>query len=111
MLSENDLVCLLSVPTHYRGFPALLNSLQLAVQDETLLDPISRKLYPYIAERHGTTVSRVKRNIRYLIEVWWKRGNRSFAPDYITSRKKPPGNKMFIYALVVYLLHENEKEQ
>ena len=109
MLSEGDLVRLLCLSGHYRGFPHLLDCVNLAVENVDRLDPVAKKLYPLVAERHGTTVGRVICSIRNLIKVWWKRGNRRLLPDYISDSDKPPGNKAFIYALVAYLQRKQNK--
>lgn len=109
MLSENDLANLLCIPAHYRGFAPLVTCLNLAMKDEYLLNPFVKRLYPLVAERHGTTVCHIISSIRNLVKIWWKRGNRSFLPYYITSAGKPPGNREFIYVLVAYLQHTQNK--
>ncbi len=42
---------------------------------ESTLYPITKTLYPAIAEKFKTTPSRVERAIRHAIEVAWTRGN------------------------------------
>jgi len=40
--------------------------LKLVVPDKSLLDPISKRLYPKIAKLYDLTANQVERNIRYL---------------------------------------------
>ena len=103
MLNKFDLVKLLSISGHYRGFSYLLDCVNLAVEDEDLLHPIAQKLYPLVAKRHKTTVAHVSSAIRGLVRVWWKRGNRAFAPAYLAPDATAPGNKAFIHALVAHV--------
>lgn len=110
MLKKHDLVKLLSISGHYRGFPYLLDCVNLAAADEDLLSPISRKLYPLVALRHGTTADRVAYNLRNLIGVWWKYGNRGFAPEYLESDARLPGNKAFIESLIAHVQRIEETE-
>ena len=70
MLNERKLVKLMCISGHYRGFPHLLTGLNSAVNNVDLLDPLSRKLYPLVAEQHETTVAHVTSSIRNLIKVW-----------------------------------------
>ena len=109
MLSKSDLAKLLCIADHYSGFALLLTCLNCALRDESLLRPIAKNLYSIAAEQHGTTVSHVTCSIRNLIRIWWRRGDRSFWPNYSTSSKKPPGNREFICILVAYLQHEQNK--
>ena len=46
----------------------------VVVQDIDVINQITKQLYPAIAERYGTTPSRVERAIRHAIEVAWARG-------------------------------------
>lgn len=49
-----------------RGYRLLHSMLNLVVPDRSLLDPISKRLYPKIARLYGITTNQVERNVRYL---------------------------------------------
>jgi hypothetical protein len=49
-----------------RGYRLLFSMLKLVVPDKSLLDPISKRLYPKIAKLYDLTANQVERNIRYL---------------------------------------------
>lgn len=111
MLSEGDFVKLLGISGHFLGFPQLVTCINLAVANEDLMSPISTRLYALVAERHGVSVQSVISNLRYLIEVWWKRGNRSFSPEYTMKGATRPSSKAFVYSLVAYVQRKAEEEQ
>lgn len=111
MLSEGDLVKLLGISGHFRGFPQLVTSINLAVANEDLLNPISTRLYALVAAHHDVSIESVISNLRYLVEVWWKRGNRNFSPEYSIKGAKRPSCKAFVYSLVVYIQRKAKKEQ
>ena len=65
-----------------------------------LFNKITKQLYPDIAEKYGTTPSRVERAIRHAIEVAWGRGQvdavESIFGYTISSAKGKPTNSEFI---------------
>ena len=53
------------------------------------INAVTKRLYPEIAKRNGTTASRVERAIRHAIEVAWDRGAPSATPS-TTCAASPP---------------------
>ena len=47
----------------------------MCVEDKTILECITGRLYPELAKRYGATPTRVERAIRHAIEVAWDRGD------------------------------------
>jgi len=47
----------------------------LVIEDMNLLGAVTKELYPMVAQKFGTTPSRVERAIRHAIELAWDRGN------------------------------------
>ena len=64
----------IGVPAHIKGYQYLRDAIILSVNDQEMLNSITKILYPTIAKRHQTTPSRVERAIRHAIEVAWSRG-------------------------------------
>ena len=67
----------------------------MSVREPEILNSITKKLYPDVAELYTTTPSRVERAIRHAIEVAWDRGDidvliRISALQYITGGASPP---------------------
>ena len=62
------------IPPHIKGYCFLREGVKMAVSDPPIINNITKKLYPMIGEKYGTTPSKVERAIRHAIEVAWNRG-------------------------------------
>ena len=71
----------LGIPAHLDGYKYIRDAIMLATADMSILTPITKKLYPMIAERYGTTMRCVERAIRHAISVSWLRGSRNMFND------------------------------
>lgn len=65
----------LGIPAHIKGYLYLRESILLVTDRVELLGGVTKELYPMVAQKYGTTASRVERAIRHAIEVAWSRGN------------------------------------
>ena len=70
------------VRTHLSGFSALREAVRLVVEDPSLLRRVMH-LYSLLAERQGTTPSRVERAIRHALSRVTVRGSRPASGEYI----------------------------
>ena len=72
----------------------------MSVEDNEMLNSITKVLYPSIAKRYQTTPSRVERAIRHAIEVAWSRGKMETLDALfgytINTGKGKPTNSEFI---------------
>ena len=61
---------------------------------------MTKVLYPAVAQKYGTTPSRVERAIRHAIEVAWDRGDLEILQKYfgytVSNAKGKPTNSEFI---------------
>ena len=85
----------------------------MTVDDNDIINSVTKILYPSVAKKYSTTSSRVERAIRHAIEVAWDRGdldvlNSIFGYTVQNSRGKPT-NSEFI-ALIADNLRLNNKE-
>jgi len=62
------------IPAHIKGYQFLREAIKMAVDSPEIVNSITKKLYPSIAERFNTSASKVERAIRHAIEVAWNRG-------------------------------------
>lgn len=62
------------IPPHIKGYSFLREGVKMAVEDPAIINNITKRLYPSIGERYGTSASKVERAIRHAIEVAWNRG-------------------------------------
>ncbi|MBQ9012473.1 MAG: sporulation transcription factor Spo0A [Bacilli bacterium] len=65
----------LGVPSHIKGYQYIREGVLLMYENPDIVGAITKELYPEIAKRYDTTVSRVERAIRHAIEVSWNRGD------------------------------------
>ncbi len=82
------------IPAHIKGYQFLREAIKLAMENPDIINSITKKLYPSIAERFDTSASKVERAIRHAIEVAWNRGkieniNNIFGLTIYTSNEKP----------------------
>ncbi|MBE6779166.1 MAG: sporulation transcription factor Spo0A [Ruminococcaceae bacterium] len=86
------------VPAHIKGYQYLRDAILMAIEDENIINAVTKRLYPSVAKKHGTTSSRVERAIRHAIEVAWDRGdvdtlNGYFGYTVHTGRGKPTNSE------------------
>ena len=82
------------IPAHIKGYQFLREAIKLAMENPDIINSITKKLYPSIAERFETSASKVERAIRHAIEVAWNRGkieniNNIFGLTVYTNNEKP----------------------
>ena len=82
------------IPAHIKGYQFLREAVRMAVKNPSIINSITKKLYPSIAERYETSASKVERAIRHAIEVAWNRGkieriNSIFGLDIYGDNEKP----------------------
>ncbi len=95
-----DIIHQLGVPAHIKGYHYLRSAILMSIDDNELLDSITKLLYPTVAKQFGTTSSRVERAIRHAIEIAWDRGNietlNAFFGYTVNTCKGKPTNSEFI---------------
>lgn len=85
LLSAKE-VRIFGLPTNLRGRKYLQTAVILTVADKNMVWNMMKQLYPSVAEKHGTTPSRVERDMRHAVGVAWDRGNSAMRAAF---RKKP----------------------
>lgn len=90
----------IGVPAHIKGYQYLRDAIMMSVNDNEMLNSITKMLYPSIAKRHKTTPSRVERAIRHAIEVAWSRGKMDTIDELfgytVSNGKGKPTNSEFV---------------
>lgn len=81
------------IPAHIKGYHFLRYAIKLVMEDSTMINRITKELYPKVAEHFETTPSKVERAIRHAIEVAWTRGkieniNQLFGYQVYTKNEK-----------------------
>ena len=65
----------LGIPSHIKGYQYIREGIGILYERPETIGGITKELYPELANKFDTTVSRVERAIRHAIEVSWNRGN------------------------------------
>ena len=82
------------IPAHIKGYQFLREAIKLSMENPDIINSITKKLYPSIAEKFDTSASKVERAIRHSIEVAWNRGkieniNSIFGLTVYSNNEKP----------------------
>lgn len=93
----------LGVPSHIKGYQYIRESIMIVYDRPEIIGGITKELYPEVAKKYDTTVSRVERAIRHAIEVSWNRGSWDLMEDIfghsIDIDKAKPTNSEFIVTI------------
>jgi two-component system response regulator (stage 0 sporulation protein A) len=99
-LQVTEIIHQIGVPAHIKGYQYLRDAILMAIEDDSIINAITKRLYPAVAKKHGTTSSRVERAIRHAIEVAWDRGDVDVLTAYfgytIHTERGKPTNSEFI---------------
>ncbi|MBQ3436299.1 MAG: sporulation transcription factor Spo0A [Bacilli bacterium] len=93
----------LGVPSHIKGYQYIREGIITLYNKPEVIGGITKELYPDIAKKFDTTVSRVERAIRHAIEVSWNRGNWDLMEEIfghsVDIDKAKPTNSEFIVTI------------
>ena len=99
-MQVTEIIHQIGVPAHIKGYQYLRDAIMLAIGDDQIINAVTKRLYPAVAKKHGTTSSRVERAIRHAIEVAWDRGDVDVLNSYfgytIHNSRGKPTNSEFI---------------
>ncbi|MBQ8882216.1 MAG: sporulation transcription factor Spo0A [Clostridia bacterium] len=99
------------IPAHIKGYQFLREAIKMAIDAPEIINSITKRLYPEVAERFETSPSKVERAIRHAIEVAWNKGkieniNSIFGVKVYSPNEKPT-NGEFIALVADKMLLEN----
>ena len=90
----------IGVPAHIKGYQYLRSAILMTINDNDIINSVTKVLYPAVAKKYQTTTSRVERAIRHAIEVAWDRGDIDTLNSYfgytIQNSRGKPTNSEFI---------------
>lgn len=99
-LTVSEIMHQIGVPAHIKGYHYLREAIILSINDTSMLESVTKLLYPTVAKHFNTTASRVERAIRHAIEVAWDRGDVDVLSSYfgytIQNTRGKPTNSEFI---------------
>ncbi len=91
----------LGIPSHIKGYQYIREAVGIIFAKPEVIGGITKELYPELAKKFNTTVSRVERAIRHAIEVSWNRGNLDFMEELFgysvdIDRAKPTNSEFMV---------------
>lgn len=105
----------LGMPSHIKGYQYIREGITMIYNDPNIIGGITKELYPELAGKFDTTVSRVERAIRHAIEVSWNRGNWDYMEELfghsVDIDKAKPTNSEFIVTVADKLRLEFSKQK
>lgn len=103
----------LGVPSHIKGYQYIREGISILYDNPAMIGGITKELYPTVAKKFDTTVSRVERAIRHAIEVSWNRGSWDLMEEIfghsVDIDKAKPTNSEFIVTIADKLRLEFQK--
>lgn len=109
IVKEHDIIKVLAefgIPTNLKGYRYMKTAIELCVKDRSIMDSVTKCLYPEIAKRHQVDGGQVEHAIRHAIQKAWKNHNtvlqkRLFGNSLENGVK--PTNSAFIATVADYL--------
>ena len=93
----------LGIPSHIKGYQYIREAISIVYERPDVIGGITKELYPELASKFDTTVSRVERAIRHAIEVSWNRGSWDLMEEIfghsVDIDKAKPTNSEFIVTI------------
>jgi two-component system, response regulator, stage 0 sporulation protein A len=88
----------IGIPANIKGYQFLREAIMMVVEDLSIINYVTKLLYPRIAQKYITMPNRVERAIRHAIEVAWSRGeieriNSVFGYSMNKDRTKPTNSE------------------
>ena len=103
----------LGIPSHIKGYQYIREAIGIIYEHPETIGGITKELYPELANKFNTTVSRVERAIRHAIEVSWNRENWTLMEEIfghsVDIDKAKPTNSEFIVTIADKLRLEFHK--
>ena len=105
----------LGMPSHIKGYQYIREGITMIYNDPNIIGGITKELYPELASKFDTTVSRVERAIRHAIELSWNRGNWDYMEELfghsVDIDNAKPTNSEFIVTVADKLRLEFSKQK
>ena len=91
----------LGIPSHIKGYQYIREGVGIIFEKPETIGGITKELYPELAYKFDTTVSRVERAIRHAIEISWNRGDIKFMEELFGNsvdidRAKPTNSEFIV---------------
>lgn len=114
-IAITDILHKIGVPVHIKGYHYLREAIYMGFNDSSLLESVTKCLYPAVAKHFKTTVQGVERAIRHAIETAWSKGDleniRRIFGYTVSFYKSRPTNSEFIALITDDLLLKYKRDK
>ena len=86
----------LGMPSHIKGYQYIRDGIIMIYNNPNIIGGITKELYPDVASKYDTTVSRVERAIRHAIEVSWDLMEEIFGHSVDIDKAKPTNSEFIV---------------
>lgn len=98
----------LGVPASLIGYHYQACAIGMLIEDMSLINAITKTIYPKVAKEFNTTLYAVERAIRTAITIGWERGNVDFQKKLfgytVSANKGTPTNSEFLVTIADYII-------
>jgi len=84
------------IPPHIRGYAFIREAILLLIQDYSIINSVTKNIYPEIAKKYNSTSTRVERAIRHAIEISWDMESKNKLRTYFPDNNVRPTNTEFL---------------
>lgn len=105
-----EVLQMLGVPPHIKGFVYLRDAVAMVYEDESHLMRITKTLYPGIAVRHDSTSQRVERSIRNAVELTFQRGSKEMFAHFFNLSQPLSDGRITNGEFIAYIAHHVRNE-
>ena len=107
----SEIFITVGIPAHIKGYQFLREAIKKAIDSPDIINSITKRLYPEVAEKFATSPSKVERAIRHAIEVAWNKGriesiNSLFGLKVYSSNEKPTNGEFIALVADKMMLEE-----
>ena len=90
----------IGISARVKGFKYLTDGIGMVIEDNDLLEAVTKELYPAIAKKNNTSIASVEKAIRHAIRNAWINGCFEAMENHFCSKRfqvtKKPTNSEFI---------------
>ena len=98
--SISEILLQIGMAANLLGYKFFREAIRIVLMDPQAMNDMTEKVYRVIAEKYGSTIGRVERNMRHAIEVTWMHGSLEDIDSYfgytVDANKGKPSNSAFI---------------
>lgn len=88
------------ISSRHKGYACIFDCVRLIYRQPDYIQSLTKKIYPYVAQLHHTTPSRVEKNIRDAVHNAWANGGNVTIPAVLDcGESKAPSNGHLIGAI------------